>query len=423
MKNQFLFLIMVIATQLNAEKTILLYENATYEKDIKTVILTQNGSYERFPAIDLNSSQQLELQFDELKPENDNYQYTFIHCTHDWLPSNLRPNEYLTGNFFENMNDYSFSTSTFQVYTHYDVVFPVETMKPKISGNYLLKIYRNFDEEDIILTQRFMVVDDKFVINSTANSATNPLYRNSKHEIDFTVNIGNYSLPNPSFDLKTIIMQNIRWDNAIYNLKPRFINGKIMDYNYEEGNLFDAGNEFRYFDIRSLRFLSFNVRRKYIEDNLKHAVLYNDNTRLAQPYLQTIDFNGKRVIDNRDGTLKGDIEGDYCQSHFTFVSPKLDSDVYLFGELTDWKMKDEYKMEWNEKFNQYELVANLKQAYYNYYFVTPNKEDNSKPDLSQTEGNFFNTENDYHVLVYAKNQFMQYDELLGTSHCNSSKRN
>lgn len=396
------------------------YANISYESSIKTVLLTQKGSYERFPAIDLGSEQQLNLQFDELMPENDNYQFTLIHCTSDWQLSNLKPNEYLRGNMFENINDYSFSTTTFQVYTHYNIDFPTADMKPKLSGNYIIKIYRNFDENDIILTRRFMVVDDKFIITPSAKIATNPNVRFTSQEIDFSVNIGDNSVPNPLIDVKATLMQNLRWDNAIFDLKPRFVNGKILDYNYETGNVFLGGNEFRYFDIRNLRFLSFNVRNKYLEGNLKHAVLYRDATRVSQTYLQTIDFNGKMVVDNRDNALKGEIESDYAAVHFSYVSDKLDKDVYVFGELSDWQMKDEFKMEWNEKSQEYEKTIMLKQAYYNYYFVTPDAK--NAADLQYTEGNHSNTENDYHIMVYNKNQFMQYDELLGTIHCNSVKK-
>ncbi len=396
------------------------YSNTAYESSIKTVILTQAGSYERFPAIDLNSAQQLNLQFDELMPENDNYQYTFIHCTHDWLPSNLKPNEYIKGNFFENITEYTFSTTTFQVYTHYNINFPSMDMKPKLSGNYLLKVYRNFDENDLILTRRFMVVEDKFVLTASAKIATNPNARFNSQEIDFSVNMGDNVVPNPMIDVKATIMQNLRWDNAIFDLKPRFVNGKLLEYNYETGNLFLGGNEFRYFDIRSLRFLSFNVRRKYMEGNLKNAVLYADATKMNLPYLQTIDFNGKIVVDNRDGAVNGGIEGDYAACHFSFISDKLSKDVYIFGELTDWQIKEEFKMEWNEKAGQYERTLMLKQAYYNYYYVTPDAK--KMADLQYTEGNHSNTENDYHVMIYNKNPFMQYDELLGTIHCNSMKR-
>lgn len=414
--------LMISSLQLHAALVPVQYRNMQYEPDIKTVLLTQLNTYERFPAIDLNSSQQLQLIFDELKPENDNYQFTFVHCSSNWELSYLRPNEYIRGNLFEMVNNYSFSTTTFQVYTHYEIVFPSNEMRPKISGNYILKVYRNYDENDVVLTHRFMVVDDKFIIAGLANSATMPSLRNTTQEIDFTVDLGDNIVPNPLIDVKTTIMQNLRWDNAVFDLKPRFINGKKLDYNYEEGNLFDGGNEFRYFDIRSLRYLSFNVRRKYIEGNIKNVLLYSDNCKMNLPYLQTIDFNGKRVVDNRDGSLKGAIEGDYCQVYFTYVSDKIDKDLYVFGELTDWEIKKEFKMEWNENFNQYEAIVKLKQAYYNYYIVTPKANDPTKVDLTYTEGNHSGTENDYYIMTYNKNPFMQYDELLGTFHCNTRVR-
>lgn len=396
------------------------YINTAYESSIKTVLLSQAGSYERFPAIDLNSNQQLNLIFDELMPENDNYQYTYIHCSSDWKPSNLKPNEYLAGNLFENIMEYSFSTTTFQTYTHYNLNFPTKDMKPKLSGNYIIKIYRNFDESDIILTRRFMVVEDKFIITPSPKIASNASLRFNSQEIDFSVNMGDNNVPNPLIDVKATILQNLRWDNAIFDLKPRFVNGKILEYNYEEGNIFKGGNEFRFFDIRNLRFLSFNVRSKYVEGNLKHAVLYRDACRVSQSYLQTIDFNGKMVVDNRDGAVKGEIESDYAAVHFNYVADKLDKDIFIFGELTDWQIKDEFKLEWNEKSQEYEKQIMLKQAYYNYFYVTADK--NNAADLQYTEGNYSNTENDYHILIYNKNQFMQYDELLATVSCNSMKK-
>lgn len=404
----------------NAAYLPLQYINTEYEASIKTVLLSQAGSYERFPAIDLNSNQRLQLIFDDLMPESDNYQFTFIHCTSDWKPSNLKPNEYITGNMYENISDYSFSTTTFQVYVHYNVVFPSADMKPKLSGNYILMVFRNNDQSDIVLTRRFMVVDDKYIITPSPKIATNPNQRFTSQEIDFSVNTGDNVVANPLIDVKATVCQNLRWDNAIYDLKPRFVNGKILDYNYENGNVFPGGNEFRYFDIRNLRFLSYNVRNKYNEGGLKHAVLYRDATRVSQTYLQTIDFNGKMIVDNRDGAVNGEIESDYAAVHFSYLSDKLDKDIYIFGELTDWQFKDEFKMEWNDKSQEYEKTVMLKQAYYNYFYVT--KDANGAADLQYTEGNHSNTENDYHILVYNKNQFMQYDELLATISCNSMKK-
>lgn len=415
-----LTIILSFVSQAHAAYLPIQYTNMAYESSIKTVILTQAMGYERFPVIDLNSRQQLDLQFDNMFPESENFQYTFIHCSSDWKPSNLRPNEYITGNMFENITDYSFSNNTFQVYTHYKINFPTQDMMPKLSGNYILKVYREYDESDIVLTRRFMVVDDKYIITPSPKIATDPKFRFTGQEIDFTVNVGDNVVANPLIDVKATILQNLRWDNAKFNIKPRFINGKILDYNYEAENVFLGGNEFRYFDTRNLRFLSYNVQTKYLEGKLKHAVLYRDATRVSQTYLQTIDFNGKIVVDNRDGAVKGEIESDYAMVHFSYLSSKLDKDVYVFGEFTDWQVKDEFKMEWNEKSQEYQKEILLKQAYYNYFYVT--KDQNGAANLDETEKNFSNTENDYQILIYNKNQFMQYDELLATISCNSVKK-
>jgi hypothetical protein len=162
------------------------------------------------------------------------------------------------------------------------------------------------------------------------------------------------------------------------------------------------------------------VRRKYDENNVKHAVLYADAIRSNLPYVQTIDFNGKVVIDNRDGIAKAEIGADYAAVHFNLISDQLPKDVYIFGELSDWQLKEDFKMEWNPKSLQYEKMLMLKQAYYNYWYVMPGA--NNVADVSSTEGNFSNTENDYQILLYNKNQFMQYDELLGVISSNSSAK-
>jgi hypothetical protein len=193
----------------------------------------------------------------------------------------------------------------------------------------------------------------------------------------------------------------------------------LLDYNYERGNLFYGGNEFRFFDIRSLRFLSANVRNKYIQDNVKHVELYKDGPRV-NGYVQWLDFNGKRVIDNRDGLMNTGIESDYVWVHFTYISDKLANGLYIYGELSDWQLKEQFKMTYNSLIGGYEKTMLLKQAFYNYEYVSPSPK--NAIDISNTEGNFFNTENEYDILLYTKNQFMQYDELVGTSHCVSRSR-
>lgn len=406
-----LFLAFLVCSPLFGEK-VLQYTNHIYEPQIHTVLLYKPNTNVPVPVINLNSSDQLELSFDELGSDNDYYQFTLIHCDANWNPSNLRPMEYLNGNTFDFINDFSFSNNTFQRYIHYSVNFPTEQMKPKFSGNYLLKVYRNYDENDVIITRRIFVLDSRTTFQFDIRPATLAQFRFSKQEVDFKATINDYQVFNPYQDMKVVIAQNNRWDNAIYGLRPLFIVGNEYTYNYEEENLFDGTNEYRFYDSRSLRFLSQNVAKKYF-DEINHLILMPAERRGSSAYVQFADFNGKRVIDNKDGQNRGAIDGDYTWVYFSLNAPQMRSgDVYVFGELSDWRADERFKMTYNDQQKRYEAKILLKQGYYSYLFTTLNAE-TGVMETHETEGNYMNTENQYYIYLYCKNQSFGYDELIG----------
>jgi hypothetical protein len=85
--------------------------------------------------------------------------------------------------------------------------------------------------------------------------------------------------------------------------------------------------------------------------------------------------------------------------------------VYIYGELSDWKLDDRFKMTYWPEYDMYSCSVKLKQSYYNYHYVV--KDENGNIDYTFTEGNHQDTENDYTILVYHKNVFLGYDELIG----------
>lgn len=427
-KNLYLLLVPFLILKLantQAAKVPLEYKNKVYEEAIQTVILQQTNSEERIPIVKLSSPMgALTLRFDDLRSENDFYQYKFIHCSANWEPSDIHYFNYINGNQFGNIESFSFSQNTYINYIHYSLTFPTQEMLPKVSGNYLLVVFRNYDENDIILTQRFLVLDEIFTIDAKVERSSDVENRLKKQQINFTVSFDNYEIPNPMIDVNAVILQNTNWTTAIYGLKPRFVNAGKLDYNYTSENNFWGGNEFRYFDIRSMRTMSPSVSRKFFDEyNRPVAQLFKEKTRIATPYLQYIDYNGKVVLDNKDaGTRDPNISSDYVKVEFYYINPsgKLDEPIYIFGELTNWEMKDDFKMVYDEVRNLYYCEAMLKQGYYSYWFVTPSKENNKSINLSLTENNFYQTENDYNILIYHKNQFLRYDELIGYSRLSSA---
>jgi hypothetical protein len=418
MKPYLLFFLFVKSIFLFGQTTL---DNAIYDNKVQTVQLLVNGTDDRYPIITL-MGQQLKLSFDIIGNNNEYFQYTIIHCDQAWKPTNMQQSLYLKGLTFDNINDFKFSTNTYVKYVHYNLLFPNENIKPTIAGNYILKVYRNFDENDFLLTRRFMVLNNQTKIAATARPASLAEYRFTKQELNFTIDYNATAIPNPLQDIKVVILQNNRWDNALRDIAPQFASNGKLDYNYFDKNLFNGGNEFRFFDIRNLRQFSVNVRNKHF-DSLYRCLLNIDEPRGSKQYFQYNDFNGKRVVANKEGN-NSDIDGDYALIQFqlsAIANIPSSSEVYVIGEFTDWKFKPEYKMSFNANRLRYDLEVPLKQGRYEYAYSILDTE-TQKPDESVFEGNHSNTENEYLILVYNRNLQFNYDELIGSVVFNSTRQ-
>lgn len=408
------FLFNLLASIFNSNAQTKYWDNTIYDNRVKTILLTKLGTDDRYPIILLNTNDQLNLSFDILDVNNENFQYTIYHCSNDWQLSTLNQSEYIQGMLFDQIKSYQFSNNTYTKYVHYSLAFPNENIRPSIAGNYILKVYRNFDENDLVLTRRFMVMSNGAIIDGQVHIPTLAEFHYTKQELNFTIDINQQKVPNPMQDVKVVVLQNSRWDNALIGLKPQFILGTKLDYNYTDKTLFKGSNEFRFFDIRSLRSYSQNVKAKWI-DSVVHVMLNYDQSRGSQQYFQYIDYNGKRVLQNKDGSGNPDTDADYAWITFYLSqtgSMPAETDVFLFGELTDWKISNDFKMSFNNNRNRYELETPLKQGRYEYFYVT--KDENNLPDECLLEGCYASTENEYLILAYTKNQLLGYDELIGS---------
>jgi hypothetical protein len=412
MRFPFIFFFIVATVYAKAAYVDVVYDNKIYEPQVGMVRLTQADDINNaLPMVVLNSGKQLSLIFDELRGTNEFYNYTFVHCSSDWKRSNLQVPEYIPGNTMGQIDNFSFSNNTYQKYVEYRLNFPSQDVQLLKSGNYVLKVFRNFDEADIVLTRRFMILDNQTAVTASVRPATNAKDRFRKQEVDFTVKHENYRIPNPFQDCKAVILQNNQWNNAIFNLHPQFSANNELTFNYEEENLFNGLHEFRFYDTRTLRALSNNVADKYV-DSLMNVVLTPDDLRSHLSYVLWKDFNGKMVINNRDGS-EAALDDDYVLTHFFLKSAQRlkNGDVYVMGAFSDWQMNEKYKMTYMDSHAGYYLKTKVKQGYVNYLYVQ--KDPESGFTTYMTEGNHSATENEYSVFIYHKNQVLNYDELVG----------
>jgi hypothetical protein len=386
------------------------YENDVYSPAIKSVEFYNAKKQGSFPIINLNSGEQLFLAFDDLRGGSENYYYTIEHCDGDWNSSNLAITDYLLGPSEDRINDYNYSSATLQKYTHYTLKFPNEIIRPKISGNYILKVYEDDDPTKIVLTRKMYVVNNKMSVGAEMVASQNQDTRLSNQKINFTINYGNLQVQNPNADIRTLIMQNGRDETGVFTTQVQYIRGNQLIYGDLSTNDFPGNNEFRHFDTRSLRINSDRVT-KIIRDTANTVLLLTDGSRNQPNYIFLYDNDGKFFIINNDGTNPV-IDADYAHMYISLDAGKTDADgsAYIVGKFNDYKLDARSKLDYDPRGKFYTHLF-LKQGVYDYEYVWVDKATN-KPDDTFLEGSYYDTENSYQILVYYKPPAARWEELV-----------
>lgn len=386
--------------------------NKVYDPYIKTVQLypvgVKSNTQLLSAAIPLYGNQKLVLEFDELFNDEFTYQIKFIRCDANWQKSTLSDLEFLASynEFTINEYDYSFNTKT--PYVHYKKLLP----KPKLSGNYVLVVYADGDENDVIITHRFIVYENKVTFSdqygfSGANSASR-----FNQQLQFEINYKGIAMQSPRDQVSVSIVQNQRWDILRQNLKPTFVRegDYKLEYRYfTKETMFPGGNEFRYFDMRSIKYFGENVKTAHIEKDKIYTWIEDDKPRGELAYSSDLmDLNGKYVIDNVEG-FNPIIENDYSKVEFTLVSPKINGKVYIGGSVTNWAREKDNQLTYDSESESYKGSLILKQGWYNYQYIVKS---NSLP-LNYFEGNWSATKNQYQIIVYYKPYDLATDLIIG----------
>ena len=391
--------------------------------NISGVKVFMRGDQMAYPLLTLNSADQFELHFDDLDGRVKNYYAGFELCNADWTPANLSTFDYIKGFSNVRLNQYRVSSIAFTKYIHYQAILPDRNSTPTKSGNYLLKVYMDGDTSKLAFTRRVLVVERISDIAAQILQPFNSEIFRTHQKVQFSVSKSQMNIVNPQQQIKAVILQNNRWDNAITGLKPTFIRGNMLEFNTENEAVFPAGKEFRWVDLRSFRFRGNHVAKTVYDRNNTEIFIEPDAERSNQRYINFKDFNGHYYIASTD-TDNPWWQGDYGQVHFTFIptnnQPYVNKKVYLVGEFNMYNTNDTSAMVYNAGQGLYEKTLLLKQGYYSYTFVTKDAGNRKATgSTEQTDGNFWETENDYTILLYYRSIAGRHDELVGAATINS----
>ncbi len=413
-----LFSLIFIAIAVKGQQVV--NEDKVYDENIQTVLLYQMGDQLTDPVIELNAGDKLMLEFDDLSEKSYNFKYTIIHCDKDWNTSDLNPIDYIDGFTEGDITNYAFSLNAIPAYIHYQAVIPNADMKIKYSGNYILKVYLdNDDDENVIFTKRFFVFEPKVIIATDIPYYPKNLeYTKHKQQIDLMIHTPDIFNTQADQRIKVFIRQNGRWDNMVKNLAPTTVFSNKLEYNYSEGIVFDGGNQFRFFDMKSFYYQAPNIARIINGQDGYEVILHTDYSRAKKEYETYTDIYGMKLIKARNNQ-QTNIEGEYAWVDFSLKIPKFENaDVYIIGALNDWQLNRNNKMEYDNRYRMYTLSMFLKQGYYNYMYGVV-AHGHTKADVTLIEGDHWATQNQYKVYVYYRNVVPEYDRLVGYYQFNS----
>ena len=394
-----------------------------FDKRIKTVQLYRQEWNLSYPIIKLNSTDKLVLHFDLIDDNPGSYSYTLIHCTKDWEKSDIFTGDYLEGFTWDEITDYKASFNTTVSYFHYSMIFPNDRIKPVLSGNYILYVYHYDDPDKPVLTRRFIISEESAKVDISIHRPQTGTGGNENQQVDFTVNLSGADITDPVRNIYSFILQNGRWNNAKRNLRADTYGSNELKINaLSDKNIFRGGNEYRYFDIKSIKNSREYVQRIDYRAPNYHVLLTPSADREFKPYFYWQDFNGKYYIAVQEGR-DPDVDADYVYVYFTLPAQSnlQGGRLYVSGALADWSFTDDNLMVFNPSQNWYECTMLLKQGWYNYEFVSITGKD-SNGEASVFEGSHYETENDYHVLVYYRNPRERYDRLIATGSANTLNR-
>ncbi len=395
----------------------LVYDNHSYLPSIKTVQFHKKDAESSIPIMNLGDQEVLKLSFDDLRGDIRNFYFSIEHCTADWESSGLSPLEYADGFNEDRIIDYRSSSGTLQAYTHYTLDFPSAQVRPKLAGNYLLKVYEDADKRRLVVTQRVYVLQPAFQLSAQLLPSYQNTLRASHQKLDLTV-LTSMPVNDPLRDVKIRVLQNQRTDVAQKMGQPSYFDAQTLQYKDQKTLDFPGGAEFRTLDLRSFRLASESIANLGT-DSLTWVRLHEDSYRKGQSYGSFTDANGAffiRNMDRNDADTDASLaatESDYAWVTFTLKEDTQNplGERYVVGLFNHYQAREENRMHYHPETKRWEARLLLKQGVYDYQYLAVSED--GMRQVGEVDGDHFQTGNDYHIFSYYRRPGTTWDTLVG----------
>jgi len=410
-KTIFLFIILLISSVslISQEQEIIAPEH------IRTIDFIGISQQSKIPILRLGSP--LKLSFDVLNGEEADFYYEINHYNFDWTPSDLSKGEYMEG--FDDVRIYNYENSlnTLEIFSHYELSIPNrEIRRLTKSGNYIISF--KDDNGDYVFSRKFMIIEDLVNVPVAIKRSRDIRDIEFKQVVHFSINSPDLLLINPKQTVKTLVIKNNDIKGAISNLKPQYTIGSEIIYRYNKEASFGGGNEFLNFDNKDVRAATSSIRRIELTD-IYNNYLFTNGSRKDRPYTYNPDINGGYLVRNISARNQN-IEAEYVRMHFNlqFFEDIGEKEIHIYGGFNNYTIDSSTYMEYDEFTDTYKNARLFKQGFYNYKYVLVDRD--GSIDEGFIDGDFWQTENNYNVLVYYRELGARYDRIIGLGTANSS---
>jgi hypothetical protein len=396
--------------------------DSIYQNSIHTVLIHPVNKPLAIPVVPLNGLSPLLISFDDFKNEYQDYYYSVELRNADWSAVPMSAFDYLQGFNQNKISNFSVSSIATQRYYHYEFNFPNAQARPTQSGNYILKVFKNGNANELVFTRRFFVTEDQVSIAATVQEPFNAQISKTHQKIQLVLDVK--KIPFFQTDqIKSTIIQNYRYNDALTLAAPAFIRGNLLEYNSEDQYIFPAGKEARWLDIQNLRLRSDRIAEINSKADRAVVSVKPDLSRASTAYYTFNDLNGNFIISNTE-SLQSENQNDYATVNFTYLPkdkiPFIGHKLYLAGALTNNSLNKEAEMIFDPTLGYYKKSILIKQGYYSYnYILREENSFNALNDFTETEGNHWETENNYSIMVYYRPPGARHDHIIGFGTINS----